>query len=190
MAPQRFLTRLLTIFPVCTFHSRDLFYNWKFVSPNAFPIFTHLPPPCSSGNHQFVLCVSDSISVLFPVFSYLISEVPHINKTVWYLSFSVCLVPLGIIPSGPSMLSTMTRFDSFLLLSNISLCVSLCVCVCVCVCDFFLIDSPIDGHWGSFHILAIVNSAAVNREAHVSFVTNVSSSLQKNTKKLNCWIIS
>ena len=33
------------------------------------------------------------------MFSYFISEVPHVNKMVWYLSFSVCLVLLGITPS-------------------------------------------------------------------------------------------
>ena len=95
---QRFLTRLLTIFPVCTFHSHDLFYNWKFVSPNAFPVLhiSLLPPPLVT---MFVLYVSESISVLFPVFSYFISEVTHVNKTVCYLSFSVCLVLLGITPS-------------------------------------------------------------------------------------------
>ena len=47
VSPQRFLTRLLTIFPVCTFHSHDLFYNCKFVSPNPFPVLhiSLLPPP-------------------------------------------------------------------------------------------------------------------------------------------------
>jgi len=42
--PQTFLTRLLTIFPVCTFHSHALFYNWN---PNPFPVLhiPLLPPP-------------------------------------------------------------------------------------------------------------------------------------------------
>ena len=31
----------------------------------------------------------------------------------------------------------------------------------------FFIDSSVDGHLGSFHVLAIVNSAAVNNGIHV-----------------------
>ena len=34
--------------------------------------------------------------------------------------------------------------------------------------DFFL-HSSVDRHLGCFHVLAVVNSAAVNTEVHVSF---------------------
>ena len=33
----------------------------------------------------------------------------------------------------------------------------------------FFIHSPVNGHLGRFHVLAIVNSAAINIEVHVSF---------------------
>ena len=39
----------------------------------------------------------------------------------------------------------------------------------------FFIHSSIDGHLGWFHVLAIVNSAAVNIEVRVSFSVLVSS---------------
>ena len=33
----------------------------------------------------------------------------------------------------------------------------------------FFIHSPVDGHLGGFHVLDIVNSAAMNNGIHVSF---------------------
>ena len=43
----------------------------------------------------------------------------------------------------------------------------------------FFIHSPVDGHLGCFHVLALVNNAAVNNGIHVSFSTLVNGSDSK-----------
>ena len=54
-------------------------------------------------------------------------------------------------------------------------CVCVCVCVCVYVCihihiyHIFFIHSSVEGNLGCFHVLALVNNAAVNIGMHVSF---------------------
>ena len=42
------------------------------------------------------------------------------------------------------------------------------MCVCVCVCHIFFICLSVPGHLGCFHVLAIINSAAMNTELHAS----------------------
>ena len=39
----------------------------------------------------------------------------------------------------------------------------------VYMCHIFRIHSSVDGHLGCFHVLAVINSAAVNIGVHVSF---------------------
>ena len=45
---------------------------------------------------------------------------------------------------------------------------------CVYIYHNFFTHSSVDGHLGCFHALAIVNSAAMNNEIHVSFSILVS----------------
>ena len=60
------------------------------------------------------------------------------------------------------MLLQMTQFHSFLCLNSIP------VCVCVHVCVIFIRLST-GGHLGCFHVLAVVNTAAMNTGMHVTF---------------------
>ena len=45
----------------------------------------------------------------------------------------------------------------------------MCVCVCVCCVYHIFIHFSVDGYVGCFHVLAIINSAAMNIEVNVSF---------------------
>ena len=60
---------ILLLFPILYFfplyytsHLRNLFYNWNSVPFN--PLFLFYTPP-SSGNHQFVVCIYESVSGFF-----------------------------------------------------------------------------------------------------------------------------
>ena len=44
------------------------------------------------------------------------------------------------------------------------------VCMCLCMYQIFFIHSSVDRHLSCFHVLGIVNSAAINNEMYVSFV--------------------
>ena len=56
----------------------------------------------------------------------------------------------------------------------------------MCLHYLFFIHSSADGHLGCFHVLAIVNSDAVNIRMHVSFGITVFS---RYAQEWNCWII-
>ena len=93
------ITLLLTIFPVVYITSPWLVCfitdSLYFLIP--FTYFTQSSTPFPSGNHQFVLDIYDSASVLSDPF-FCFFQIPH-TSVLWYLSPSVWLISLSMILS-------------------------------------------------------------------------------------------
>ena len=105
-------------------------------------------PPGSSIHGIFQARVLEWVAIAFSKhFSRL-----HIYALVYDISLSFWFTSLCLIGSRFIHLIKLTQMHFFLWLSN----------------NFF-IHSSINGHLGSFYVLAIVNSAAMNNEIHVSF---------------------
>ena len=52
-------------------------------------------------------------------------------------------------------------------IQNSRVCVCACACARACAGHIFFVHLSVEGHLGYFHILAVVNSAAMNIQVHV-----------------------
>ena len=89
LSPRKAIPMLLKYSLCCIVHSMaHLFYNWKFIPLFIFTFPTHL-------SWQLSVCSMNLFLILFVWFG----VYSHISGTIWYLSFSVWLISLSIIPS-------------------------------------------------------------------------------------------
>ena len=136
--------KTLTTFPVLYITPLWLIYNCWFVPLNSLHLFCHFLP----------VLTTSSFSVLFVWFF-----IFHI----WYLSFSVWFILLSKTPSTRSTLVvTNSKISFFSWLSNVPQWVGMYTYTGP---HIFLSHSSISGHLGYFHILCIVNKAAMSTGA-------------------------
>ena len=137
---------LFIVFPTLyILYPWHLFCNWKFVSPN-------LPQPFISSLHPQLLW-QPPVCSLYLWLCLCVVILLHLLKPKWnhtafiFLCYLTVLIHFSIMLSGPSMLSQIARFLSFLWLSNIPLCMFLQGGGEGC-----LLYPSTDGHSGCFHL--------------------------------------
>ena len=136
-------------------YSRTLFIHSKccrlhLPTPDSQPIPLPSPPP-SWQPQVWSLCLWVFLCFV-DRFSCAIFWIPHTTDVVRYLSF-------WLTSRSFNNLASMWLRMSFLWLNSIPLCIHY----------IFFIPSSVDQHLGGFHVLAIVNSAAMNVGLHISF---------------------
>ena len=123
-------------------------------------LYPSLSSPCPPGNHKIVCYVRSSISALLISSLVPLLYISHITDII-LIFVCPCLTLLSMKISRFIHVAANGIISFFLQLNNILLYILICIPV--------FIHSSVNGYLGYSHVLAIVNSAAMNIEVHVSF---------------------
>ena len=132
--------------------------------------FSPIPPTLLPlGNHQNVLCVYESVSVLLGgqgaclfvcLFGWLVFRLHILSEIIQQFLF-LCLSSLSTIPSRSTHVVADGKISLFFFLAE-----SYSI---VYMHHFFFIHSSNDGHLGCLLISATVNNAAINISMYIFF---------------------
>ena len=107
-----------------------------YLTPNSLYL-----PALSTGNRQFVLYICECASLLLYSLVCCIFQIPHISDIIEYLSFSVWLILLSIMPCKSTHDAADGKISVFFMAVQYSI-----VCVCVCIHIYIHATSSLSIH--------------------------------------------